>query len=420
VPALFLRSSCRARFLVRTITLLVLLVFAACSCLTAGSIEQTPPTVTPAVTISPSATATPTAMAPSPTPSIVDAAEVVKRYTVLIVGGNRDMIGAGSGIYLGDGKVLTNNHVVAGLSEILVRFADGFQEPTRVLRTDRRRDLALLKTSTRTEPAAPIGNARSIRPAETLLAVGYPRSLCDPPRPCVGAQDSTVTTGIFSALWQSPQGVWHVQTNALVNHGNSGGPLTDSHGNVIGVVTWGIPDATGLNFAVASDEVQAFLEDEDVLPIPPSENPRSTVGSPVPPTSTAVRAVPIATTPRIVLTSPTVGQASSSDSAQTVRQFYSHIGARDFQAAWNLLGPAFRSKNQYDGWVKGFENTRSVQTIAVATTSQSRDKATVEVTIISEDTMGSQQVTKRFQGTWDLVLVDGGWKLDVPIMRQID
>jgi hypothetical protein len=101
-------------------------------------------------------------------------------------------------------------------------------------------------------------------------------------------------------------------------------------------------------------------------------------------------------------------------------QIYSHIGARNFQAAWSLLGPTLRSKYQYDGWVKGFESTHSVQTPSVTTTSQSRDRTTVEVTVVSEDMAGTQLVTKRFQGTWDLVLIDGVWKLDVPSMRQVN
>jgi S1-C subfamily serine protease len=116
--------------------MLVTLVLVACSGLAADRTEQIPLTSAPAANVSPPETTRLTSVAPPPTLSMVDAAEAVKKYTVLIVGGNRNKLGTGTGISLGDGKVLTNDHVVAELSQVWVRFADGFQEQAQVLRTD--------------------------------------------------------------------------------------------------------------------------------------------------------------------------------------------------------------------------------------------------------------------------------------------
>jgi S1-C subfamily serine protease len=146
------------------------------------------------------ATYTPT---PAPTPpalSLEDAAAAVKRYTVLV---QTDQ-GAGSGISLGGGRVLTAYHVVEDAAEIRVRFASGRQEPVQLATMDRRRDLALLRSSFAGEPAAMIRDVATLRQAEVLIAVGYPYS------DIIGARDVTVTRGIFSGRWQSPDGVWYV------------------------------------------------------------------------------------------------------------------------------------------------------------------------------------------------------------------
>lgn len=217
---------------------------------------QASPTPAPpaAPTAIPTTVAVPTA-APSPTPlGLEDAIAAVKRSTVYVW----TDLGSGSGISLGRGQVLTNNHVVQGAGTVNVRFADGRQEPVHVIRADARRDLALLQSSFVDVPGAALRDARGLRDGESLIAVGYPRT------EAIGARDPTVTRGIVSGRWQSPQGVWHVQTDTPANPGNSGGPLTDSQGQVVGVVTFGVRQAVGLNFALASDEVHAFLNGTDV------------------------------------------------------------------------------------------------------------------------------------------------------------
>lgn len=216
---------------------------------TATAVAQPTPSSVPTVTPL-TATPIPTAV-PSPTSlTLQDAINNVKQVTVLVVTNQAQ----GSGISLGQGDVLTNHHVVQGSTDVEVRFADGHQTKADVIRLDPTRDLALLHTTFVSEPAATFRDSQSLESGEELVAVGYPSATV------IGAQNMTVTRGIFSSRWQSPWGVWHVQTDAAANHGNSGGPLADSQGRVVGVVTFGITGTVGLNYAVASDEVAAFRQ----------------------------------------------------------------------------------------------------------------------------------------------------------------
>lgn len=214
---------------------------------------------------------------PVPTVTPQEAVATVKRYTVYI----RTNIGAGSGILLGDDKVLTTYHVIERASRIWVRFADGRESAARLERGDRWRDLALLRLQSMfvDESTVLIRDARDLRSAERLFVVGYPLTNLIP------TEDPTVTSGIFSKL-QLVDGVWHVQTDSPMNSGNSGGPVIDEQGRLVGVARWRIPGwiAVGFNFAVASEEVKAFLEGVEASPPSPPQLPPPTVArSPVVP-----------------------------------------------------------------------------------------------------------------------------------------
>jgi hypothetical protein len=131
-----------------------------------------------------------------------------------------------------------------------------------VVRVDRRRDLALLAVETRELPLT-LGETEGLQPGAPLLAAGFPRSSV------IGARSATVTRGAFSVLWRSPDDIWFVQTDAALNPGNSGGPVVDAQGRVVGIATFIIPGAEGLNYAVAANEVRVFLASGDNPPPPP-------------------------------------------------------------------------------------------------------------------------------------------------------
>ncbi|MCX7302187.1 MAG: trypsin-like peptidase domain-containing protein [Rhodobacterales bacterium] len=143
-------------------------------------------------------------------------------------------VGSGSGfIWDDDGHVVTNNHVIEGASEATVQLADGRTFQAALVGRDAMHDLAVLRISGRSLPAAlPLGESSNLQVGQQVLAIGNPFGL-----------DWTLTTGIVSALDRDlpgedgPRMGGMIQTDAAINPGNSGGPLLDSRGRLIGVNT---------------------------------------------------------------------------------------------------------------------------------------------------------------------------------------
>ncbi len=157
---------------------------------------------------------------------------------------------SGSGVVVSpDGLILTNNHVIDGAKEIAVSLSDGRKFGARALGRDPDTDLAVLRGETgETLPVARLANSKSVRPGQIAIAIGNP----------LGFQ-STVTAGIVSAVGRSLRAQNGrligdvIQTDAALNPGNSGGPLANSAGEVIGINTAVIMGAQGICFSVASN-----------------------------------------------------------------------------------------------------------------------------------------------------------------------
>ena len=154
--------------------------------------------------------------------------------------------GQGSGfITRSDGVLLTNAHVVEGANEVGVTLPDGRSLRGKVLGADPLTDVAVVKVVAERLPVAPLGDSAKVRPGEVAIAIGNPLGL-----------DNTVTAGIISAIQRTNaigegQRVPYIQTDAAVNPGNSGGPLINDRGQVIGINT-AIRQApgAGLSFAI--------------------------------------------------------------------------------------------------------------------------------------------------------------------------
>ena len=154
--------------------------------------------------------------------------------------------GQGSGfITRSDGVLLTNAHVVEGANDVTVTLPDGRSFHGKVLGSDPVTDVAVVKVVASKLPVAPLGDSDKVRPGEWAIAIGNPLGL-----------DNTVTAGIISAIGRSNavgegQRVPYLQTDAAVNPGNSGGPLINDRGQVIGINT-AIRQApgAGLSFAI--------------------------------------------------------------------------------------------------------------------------------------------------------------------------
>ncbi len=177
---------------------------------------------------------------------------------------------SGTGFVVAPGRILTNNHVVADCTTMVARNAAGTRSTARVLATDRRRDLALLAASSDIGPPLTFRDAPPVRRGESVITYGFPYS-------GVATSGPTLTTGDLSALAGLRDNPTNFQITAPVNPGNSGGPLFDSRGNVIGVIVSKLnalhmAEMTGgdipqnVNFAIKGTEALDFLRTNATQP----------------------------------------------------------------------------------------------------------------------------------------------------------
>jgi serine protease Do len=202
--------------------------------------------------------------------TITDAVQKVGPTVVTVVGtipGQQTFFGmtpdetvSGSGVFISEqGYVLTNNHVIQGAQNVTVILSDGTQEKATVVGADPYNDIAVLKVSGKVPAVATLGNSDVLKPGETVIAIGSP----------LGDFKNTVTVGVVSATGRSIdtgkgyqiEGL--IQTDAAINQGNSGGPLVDLAGEVIGINTLIVRNtgtgtvAEGLGFAIPINTAQA-------------------------------------------------------------------------------------------------------------------------------------------------------------------
>ncbi|MET1255788.1 S1C family serine protease [Aliikangiella maris] len=159
-------------------------------------------------------------------------------------------VGFGSGIILENGYIVTNYHVIMNSDQISANFYDGRRRLVDLVGFDRTTDIAILKTDLPDLKPAKLANSGNVRVGDIVMAIGSP----------FGSNQS-VSLGIVSAITGLPQ--MRIQTDAAINSGNSGGPLINSHGEIIGINQVSVNSRgggqTGINYAIPIDKIKDIV-----------------------------------------------------------------------------------------------------------------------------------------------------------------
>lgn len=167
----------------------------------------------------------------------------------VIVSGNA----LGSGWAVGEDAIVTNAHVVENTRDITVVAYDGTEFDAKLVCMDEELDIAVLTVETALAPL-PLKKLEEVSTGEDVWAIGAPQSL-----------DYTLTRGVVSAKEREINGQKYIQTDAAINNGNSGGPLMDDNGNVIGMNTLKMIDAEGIGLAIPVNRICQYMQNQGIL-----------------------------------------------------------------------------------------------------------------------------------------------------------
>lgn len=301
-------------------------------------------------------------------------AEKVMRSVVRIVGGESE--GSGFAIQYG-GLVLTNFHVIEFESNPKVVLPDNTFSTGQVIMADKNADLAIISID-KDLPVVPWGNPREMNPAEELLAIGY----------SLGGQLSgaaSVSKGSLSGMRRSKDvGLDYIQTDITLNHGQSGGPMINVCGEVVGVNTAGL---AGLGMAISSDSIkQKWME------MSASEDPLRDVEK--------------------------ITFEPDKSSLEAVRAFYNYLKARQLEKAFDLLSENFTEGHGFDYWKQGYETLLDTTVVKIEDDAEIENRVNVKLT--TKDFVNDEIVYKYFEGYWDVKEVEGRWLLWDPEIKEIE
>lgn len=194
-----------------------------------------------------------------------DARDVVDKVGDAVVSIECDTpagVSGGSGVIVNpDGYILTNAHVIDKAKKVRIKMTDEKQLSAKVVAKDNENDLAIIRINIRNLPVAVIGNAKNAKSGNSVVAIGSPKGL-----------DHTVTSGIVSKSDRVINGRHYIQTDAALNEGNSGGPLLNENGEIIGINTMIHKNANQLGFAIPINTAYELLNKNNVAVLTPLDN----------------------------------------------------------------------------------------------------------------------------------------------------
>ncbi len=198
-----------------------------------------------------------------------DVLEHALACTVMIVALKGDRWSLGSGFFIGPGVLVTNRHVVQDVSQFSVRMPDRSVVLGQLIAMSKIMDVALLSIPTKDHPFLRIAASQTVRVGDRVTAVGFPASFSiakfsgsNDLGPFLQQMEATSTFGYVSALNRRFEGNDCLQLDVTINHGNSGGPLIDAEGRVIGINTFGLSgeQVERTNFAIKMSAAMPFIQ----------------------------------------------------------------------------------------------------------------------------------------------------------------
>jgi len=282
---------------------------------------------------------------------------------VLVKGAN----GSGSGFWVRDNIIVTNNHVVVDNGNLVVSNANGLNAKAKVIETDTMKDLAVLEIegAKGTPLEWRIGDTYV---AEDTYALGYPLS-----------KDLTITKGIISAItYDDYDSRVYIQTDSAINLGNSGGPLLDKCGKVLGVNTSTISDTQNIGFSLKFDQASKSVDDM-LLASAKSSNEEKKNSYP-------------------------------SEQAEVIAKYYTTLSMGKLPEAYSFYSKKRQTRYPLESWTNQMATSGFITLKTVENTDQAN---TIKVDFLATDyTEDYYLQTKEFVGTWTLVRENNMWKMD--------
>lgn len=301
--------------------------------------------------------------------------------------------GDGSGFWVSEKLLVTNNHVVRFNPNLKIISHSKRTVPAEVIGTDTLNDLALLRAnagdssaeleaffgSNHQRPEPLKWRKQPIRLADQVYAIGYPQGT-----------DLSLTQGIVSGIHRDDDTKrTYIQTDSAINPGNSGGPLIDRCGQVVGINTMTLRDAQNVGYAITSDD--------------------------------ASKKVSKMIAERKNATQAEISYGYPSDQAEVVAKYYDTLSTGDFEASYAYYHPKRQSRLPFENWKRGFEKTYvdsfEINLKSIEKTDQP-NVIKVEFSVIQLESF-FDVISKNYSGTWTLQRDNDLWKLDESNIKEI-